>query len=159
MPQLSGDRPPQGFEHLLCVHPKGKKHWNGPGILTHFSHLATRGEEKHKCEKPLDQALDLVSFFSDVGEHVFDPFAGSGAIGLACLLLGRRYTGFDDDPIWVPRANVRLTGAISARDCDRIQRWLDADSEPVSAQKDGLGVARARSRALDKDNVRKGVYL
>ena len=78
MPQLSGDRPPQGFESLVCLHragPKGKpikKHWNGPGNLTHLAHTCLRGEGKHKCEKPLDQALDLVSFFSDAGDNVLD---------------------------------------------------------------------------------------
>jgi site-specific DNA-methyltransferase (adenine-specific) len=52
-----------------------------------------RGEDKHKAEKPLDQALDLVEWFSDEGETVFDPFAGSGTIGLACRILGRSYLG------------------------------------------------------------------
>lgn len=159
MPQLSGDRPPQGFEHVLLFHPPGKKRWNGPGNLTHFDHLALRGEDKHKCEKPLDQALDAVSFFSDIGEHVFDGFAGHGTIGLACRLLGRRYTGFELDPKWATRANQRLTGPISDRDLDRIIRWLERDSEPVSAQTEGPSLIRARNRALDKDNVRKGVFL
>jgi site-specific DNA-methyltransferase (adenine-specific) len=159
MPQLSGDRPPQGFEHVLCFHPKGKKRWNGPGSLTHLSHLALRGEEKHKCEKPLDQALDLVSFFSDVGETIFDPFAGNGTIGLACRLLGRGYTGIELDPEWAEKAQLRLTNHISDRDTERIARWLSQDSEPVSALKEGPSLVRAESRATDKRNVRNGSYL
>lgn len=129
MPQLSGDRPPQGFEHVCCFHPKGKKRWNGPGNLTHLAHLALRGEEKHKCEKPLDQALDLVSFFTEI------------------------------DPSWASRAGQRLTGAITPRDLERIRRWLDTDSEPVSSLTEGPSVARAQSRAFDKANVRGGVFL
>jgi site-specific DNA-methyltransferase (adenine-specific) len=157
MPQLSGDRPPQGFEHILCFHPKGKKRWNGPGNLTHLAHLALRGEGKHKCEKPLDQALDLVSFFSDPGEHVFDPFAGAGTIGLACRILGRRYTGFELDAEWASRATQRLLGNLSARDEERIERWVRSDSEPVSALAEGPSVARAQARARDKAMARTWV--
>ena len=80
MPQLSGDRPPQGFECLVVAHgsDKGRKHWNGAGNLTHLAHLALRGNGKHKTEKPLDQLLDLVSWFSDrgtldQGELIVDP--------------------------------------------------------------------------------------
>lgn len=159
MPQLSGDRPPQGFEHVMLYHPKGKKRWNGPGNVTHLAHVALRGEEKHKCEKPLDQALDLVSWFTDIGESVFDPFAGHATIGLACRLLGRFYVGIEQNPEWAMKSNQRLTGRISDRDQERISRWLEADSEPVSALSEGPSLIRAKSRAFDKDNVRKGVFL
>ncbi len=157
MPQLSGDRPPQGFEHLLCFHPKGKKRWNGPGNLTHFNHLALRGENKQKCEKPLDQALDLVSYFTDPGEWVFDPFAGSGVIGVACRLLGRNYAGFEIDPEWATKSQARLKG--DPKDVERIVRWLEHDSEPVSSLSEGPSLKRAKNRAEDKEAVRKGIYL
>src|SRR5579872_125018 len=77
MSQLSGDRPPQGHEMIVVAYGcgVGKKHWNGPGNLTHLAHLCLRGEGKHKAEKPLDQLLDLVTWFSDKGETVIDPFA------------------------------------------------------------------------------------
>lgn len=159
MPQLTGDRPPQGFEHILCFHPPGKKHWNGPGNLVAFQHLALRGESKHKCEKPLDQALDLVSWFSDLGESILDPFAGHGTLGLACRLLGRSYVGLEVDPDWATKAQVRLAGPLTDRDVERVRRWLDTDSEPVSALKEGPSLVRARARAQDKANVRNGVFL
>ena len=157
MPQLSGDRPPQGFEHILVFHPRGRKHWNGPGNLTHLDHTCLRGESKHKTEKPLDQALDLVSFFTDVGETVVDPFAGSGTIGVACALLGRSYVGYELDEGWAAKANARLLGDV--RDSARAERWLASTSEPVSALPEGPSRVRAEKRALDKANVRNGVYL
>lgn len=157
MPQLTGDRPPQGFEHICVFHPKGKKSWNGPGNLTGFHHLALRGEGKHKCAKPLDQALDIVSFFSKVGENVFDGFAGSGTIGVACRLLGRNYVGFEIDPVWAERAQKRLLG--DPDDLERICRWLENDSEPVSALKEGPSLVRAEARRRDKEAVRTGLYL
>lgn len=161
MPQLSGDRPPQGFEHVLCLHAKGKKKWNGPGNLIELKHLALRGEEKHKCEKPLDQALDLVSFFSDIGESIFDPCAGHGTIGVACRLLGRHYVGFEynlKDPQWAERAQKRIL-APSDTDFERIVRWLESSSEPVSSLLEGPSLIRAAARAQDKENVKRGVFL
>ena len=153
-PYLPGTAPPQGFESILLFHPKTPRHWNGPGNLTHFDHSALRGEDKHKAEKPLDQALDLVSFFSDAGERVFDPFAGSAVVGMACRILQRGYVGYENDPEWAARGNARLSGPLSPRDRDRLLRWIDADSEPVSALKEGPSLIRARSRALDKEFAR-----
>jgi site-specific DNA-methyltransferase (adenine-specific) len=137
MPQLSGDRPSQGFEHLLLLHAPGKKRWNGPGNLVSLEHKALRGEEKHKAEKPLDQALDLVAWFSDPGECVFDPRAGAGTIGLACRLLGRNYVGVERQKEWVDRATARLAAPLSERDAERLGRWAAA----TLARREQLGEA------------------
>ncbi len=163
MPQLSGDRPPQGFESLVCLHragPRGKpikKHWNGPGNLTHLSELALRGEGKHKCEKPLDQALRVVSYFSAPGENVLDMFSGSGVIALACYLLGRSCFAIELDPVWAASGSERYTYAVarrfSDRDEERIKRWLCSPDEPASALTEGPSLARAAARAVDKEHV------
>lgn len=137
MPQLSGDRPPQGFEHLIVLHAPGAKRWNGPGNLTNLEHTCLRGEEKHKAEKPLDQALDLVAWFSDPGECVFDPRAGAGTIGLACRLLGRSYVGVERTPEWAEHAQDRLVAPLTKRDADRFQRWQVA----TLARREKLGEA------------------
>ena len=125
-PQLSGDRPPTGCESVVIAYgsARGRKHWNGPGNLTHLSHKCLRGEGKHKAEKPLDQMLDLVSYFSDPGELVLDPFAGSGTTGLACSLLGRNFIGAEIDPVWAAKAETRIaTRPMSDRDTERYARW------------------------------------
>lgn len=141
MPQLSGDRPTTGWEALLVSlgadcddivlswgAKGGRKHWNGPGNLTHLAHKCLRGEGKHKAEKPLDQALDLVDWFSNEGETVFDPCAGSGTIGLACKILGRNYVGVELSAKWAEFASARIGQPggerdLSKRDRDRLVRW------------------------------------
>lgn len=126
MPQLSGDRPPQGAEAIIIAHAKrkGKKSWNGPGNLTHFDEACLRGEWKHKAEKPLDLMLRLVSYFSDAGEIVLDPMLGSGTTALACQVLHRNCLGIELDPKWASRANSRLFPAtLSARDSQRLRRF------------------------------------
>ncbi len=139
MPQLSGDRPPSGREDLLfflgeetCEDAilfhgtgKGRKRWNGPGNLTHLAHKCLRGDQKHRAEKPLDLMLDLVDWFSEPGETVFDPCAGSGTTGLACRILGRNFVGLEVDPIWADKANKRLKVPLSERDQERRRRWLE----------------------------------
>lgn len=142
MPQLSGDRPTTGHEMLTCYwgSQRGKKSWNGPGNLTALrheeadappvdvlEHKALRGDDKHKCEKPLDQALDLVEWFSEPGDTVFDPTCGSGTIGVACAILGRNFVGCEIDPDWAARAELRCLeaaeGVFSKRDQQRIDRY------------------------------------
>ncbi len=163
MPQLSGDRPPQGFESLVCMHrsERGKpvrKHWQGPGSLTHLDELALRGEGKHKCEKPLDQALRIVSYFSEPGENVLDLFSGSGVIALACHLLGRNCFAIELDEGWATKGQMRLAMAVqerllSDRDEERVQRFLARNDEPTSALSEGPSLARAAARKLDKEYV------
>lgn len=154
MPQLSGDRPPQGFELVTAYwgSQKGRKSWNGPGSLTHLDHKALRGEGKHRAEKPLDQALDLVAWFTNPGEKVLDPCAGSGVIGLACKILGRDYVGYEIDPVWAEKANARIeAGNLSKRDEERYQRWLlsSAKEKEASAVR-AVNTAKMRVKAEAK---------
>lgn len=173
MPQLSGDRPAQGFEHLIVFAGKaeGGKHWNGPGSVTHFDHEAPpeeaycpplhhkclRGDTKHKAEKPLDQLLDLVSWFSDPGETILDITAGSGTTGRACSLLGRAFVGLEIDAAWVHRATVRLQSPLNAGERERVRRWLDAPEERGKLTQPAE--ARKARRAADKARVRAWLGL
>ena len=141
MAQLSGDRPPTGCEMLIVAYGsgKGRKHWNGPGNLVSLTHTCLRGEGKHKTEKPLDQLLDLVSYFSDPDEVVFDPCSGSGTTGLACKLTGRQFVGLEIDPVWATFANTRIEcatvgvpGTLSPRDQTRLERWQASQMEAAA---------------------------
>jgi hypothetical protein len=169
-PQMSGDRPCTGAEAVLIFHaeavgarghkPKAKR-WNGPGSLTHFERRALRGKEKHPTEKPLDLALDLVSWFSDPGEAVIDPCAGAGTTALACRLLGRDCVALERDGNWARRARARVTGPLSDRDRVRAEEWVtwivaEAERVPVPSAPDGSDVKtyeRAQRRIADAARV------
>lgn len=143
MGQLSKDRPAAAYEGLAIMHRAGRKVWNGRGSYAywaadsdefpsdeaHFVCSGTRGKkDRHPNEKPLRLCLELVAKFSNRGELVLDPFAGSGSIGEACMLLGRQYIGFDQDQGWVEHARARLAaveaglgfGALSDDACLRL---------------------------------------
>ena len=161
MPQLSGDRPTTGFELVTCYWGSqgGRKSWNGPGNLTHLDHKCLRGEGKHKAEKPLDQMLDLVTWFSNPGDKILDPCAGAGTVGLACKILGREYVGFEIDPVWAEKAAARLAAPLSERDQERYQRWLDSQVKysEKKAIRDANTAKVRRKNARSKDNNSNGV--
>lgn len=148
MPQLSGDRPPQGSECIAVFGTTERLHWSGPGNLTHFDELCERGQDKHPTAKPLDLMLRIVSYFSDPGDVVLDPCAGRGTTLLAASLLGRFGLGFECDPAEAARAQARLASALSERDAERFARWQAlAAAETVDGERRAAVSAKAVARA------------
>ncbi len=106
--QMTGDRPAACYEGVACLAPKGTK-WNGRGSYGLWSCNSTRGKPgRHPSEKPIPLLLKLLALFTLPDSFVFDPFCGSGAIGVACKILGRHYLGLDQDPKWVEESNARI---------------------------------------------------
>ncbi len=111
MPQLTGDRPGMGYESIVCAHARGRSRWNGGGRVGVFAHNKnSNGGQKneHPTTKPVSLMLELVELFTDAGETVLDPFAGSGTTGVACLRLGREFIGIERDPKYFALACERL---------------------------------------------------
>jgi hypothetical protein len=97
MPQMTGDRPGNRCEGIAIFHAPGRKAWNGGG--THAFWTAMPENRKftlHPTAKPLMLCMRLVEQFTHPQELVFDPFCGTGNIGLACQALGRSYIGMDN---------------------------------------------------------------
>jgi DNA modification methylase len=117
MPQVSGDRPAQGFESFTLAHRSGRKRWNGGGRAAVYtcgalqSNWHERVNNNHPCPKPLSLMEALVRDFTDPGELICDPFAGSGTTGVACIRLGRRFIGWERDPKYFAIAVKRLRAA------------------------------------------------
>jgi len=108
MPQFSGDRPGMGYESMVFAHRKGRSKWNGGGRVGVFNHNKFDERTGHETQKPLPLMLELVELFTDHGDLVLDPFAGSGTTGVACLRLGRRFIGIEKDPKYAQIATERL---------------------------------------------------
>jgi DNA modification methylase len=54
-------------------------------------------KQDHPYEKPMALLERFISIYSNPGDTVFDPYAGSGKIGVACKRLGRKYIGCEKD--------------------------------------------------------------
>jgi DNA modification methylase len=114
-PQFTGDRPGMGYESIVVAHRSGRKRWNGGGKCGVFKHnehhmSSPDGSSPHPTTKPLSLMMELVSLFSDPGEIILDPFAGSGSTGVACNQLGRNFIGWELDANYHAIATRRLNG-------------------------------------------------
>lgn len=112
-PQFTGDRPAAGCEAFVVAHAKGKKRWNGGGRRNVFRHPVNgdaKGSKPHPSTKPLALMGEIVDLFTDPGDLILDPFAGSGTTGVACRMLGRRFIGWELSPAYHAIACRRLSG-------------------------------------------------
>ena len=130
-PQFTGDRPAVGVEAITLAHPPGRKRWNGGGkaAIYDFPIVANRNGHRsdrvHTTQKPLELMMALVKDFTEPGEVVLDPFAGSGTTGSAALRLGCRVILIEQD-------------AGHARTC-RERMEADDDGSTLQAKRAGQG--------------------
>ena len=66
------------------------------------------GDTLHPTQKPVMALLPLIMAYSQVGDIVLDPFAGSGTTAVAAATLGRRYIGIELEPKYAAIAQERL---------------------------------------------------
>jgi len=109
-PQFTGDRPAMGWEAVAILHADvdGRMRWNGGG--KHAVWTFPKENAEHPTQKPTALLEAFVCDFTDPGELILDPFAGSGTTGVACVRLGRRFLGWERDPKWYAGATRRLRG-------------------------------------------------
>lgn len=110
MPSLHGRWPGQSFEAIvLATHPGADACPIGGKALT-YTFTRELGKAPHPTTKPQTLMRALVTDFSEPGELVLDPFAGSGSTGVACGMLGRRFIGWELDAAYYEIARRRLSG-------------------------------------------------
>jgi len=74
------------------------------GMRTNIWRMKTAGQERpgksiaHPAKMPNAMAHDHVVTWSNPGDMVLDPFAGSGTTGVQALKLGRKFTGCELSP-------------------------------------------------------------
>jgi site-specific DNA-methyltransferase (adenine-specific) len=111
MPQISADRPANGWDGIAYIFPVGrKKYWHGGGMHGNWiGSVVTDGA--HPTGKPLAMLCQWVDRFTTWGETVCDPFMGSGTTGHACMLHGRKFIGIERDRRYFDSACERIARA------------------------------------------------
>lgn len=117
-PQFSGDRPATGHESITICHQPGRKRWNGGGKHAIWSHPIvlgrgrTGGVRLHTTQKPKPLMLELIGQFTDEGETILDPYAGSGTTLDAAKQLGRKAIGVELEERYCEIAARRLSQGV-----------------------------------------------
>jgi site-specific DNA-methyltransferase (adenine-specific) len=98
--------------------PKDWRHTkNGDFRITHPSNLWTdlsvpfwsmAENTDHPTQKPEKLLAKIILASSNLGEIVFDPFAGSGTTAVVAKKLGRKYVGVEIDEVYCCLAEKRL---------------------------------------------------
>ena len=68
-------------------------------------------DRDHPTQKPLDLMEWLVRTYTNPGDKILDPFAGSGSTGAACVKLDREFVGVELDPAYHATAQRRVANA------------------------------------------------
>ena len=118
-PQISGDRPAQGYESIATAWcGDTRMAWNGGGrrgvfvIQKHDPGMGHGGAPNpHPTTKPLRLMRELVALFSNPATMVADPFMGSGTTGVACAQLGRKFIGIEIERKYFDIACERIDNA------------------------------------------------
>lgn len=94
-PQISGDRPAQGWEAIGYMHRADvRPAWSGGGRAANFV-MPNAQNHGHPTTKPLDMVRQFVQWFTEPGDTILDPFAGSGTTLRAAIDEGRRAIGVE----------------------------------------------------------------
>lgn len=108
-PSTNTRRPVVGDERIYVL---GKPSaWHNLGLTTVWKMLPA-SIDGHPCAMPLSMAERLIAMFSDPGDLVLDPYAGSGTTLVAARLLGRRAVGIERDRNYCDLAVRRLEGTL-----------------------------------------------
>lgn len=130
-PQFSGDRPAAGFEAIVIAHQPGRKRWNGGGKHGIWSvpiALNRSGNEPryHTTQKPQELMEALIHDFTDLGEYILDPFAGSGSTLVAAKKLGRRAGGIEKQDHYARVAHERW---LATPEQPSLLRWTETPEQ------------------------------
>jgi len=100
-----------GKKHeFIILASKGSAKYNGKRINDVWEFKTVSGNsQEHQNQKPLDLISQCIEKHSNVGDVVFDGFAGSGTTLVAARNLNRNYIGVEIDEEYYSVAERRLT--------------------------------------------------
>lgn len=107
-PRMAGDGPMCSSEWICVARPRARLRRPGSRPGYYSDPIDNKDGIIVHGQKPLPLMRKLVLDYSEPGQLVIDPFAGSGTTLLAALLEGRRAWGAEVDPDTHARAVARI---------------------------------------------------
>jgi site-specific DNA-methyltransferase (adenine-specific) len=138
-----GQRYRRQHEMIMIAHRAGGRiRWNKDDRLVRnlLSQMPSR-EREHPNEKPVALIAEIVGAHSNAGDHILDPFMGSGTTGVAALRLGRKFVGIEIEERWFDVACRRIEAEVR-------QGRLDVDQRPYNAEADAIGSYNEAVKAI-----------
>ena len=101
-------KPINAWEAMVVGKRSGTK-FNGHAVHNVFTHKSPSPQDRiHSTQKPEGLLQEFVRLFSEQGDLVVDPFAGSGSTVVAAVSEGRIALGFENDPSMFDKAKTRI---------------------------------------------------
>ena len=97
---------PENFSLAMCEYAW----WSRDANAKVFTHSVTGYSKQHPTQKPVALMEWCLSHIPDANT-ILDPFMGSGTTGVACVRLGRSFTGIELDPDYFEIACERIREA------------------------------------------------
>ncbi len=120
MPESVKDRPTRVHEYLFLLAKSEKYHYDSESIREVADNGGFRNRRSvwsintkpfsgaHFATFPTELIRPCIKASTHQGDHVLDPFFGSGTVGLVCQEEGRKFVGIELNPEYVSLAAARL---------------------------------------------------
>lgn len=95
-------------------------------LISHSISATNAERVGHKTQKPV-RVMEWSLGFVPAARSILDPFMGSGTTGVACVRLGRRFTGIEIDPDYFDIACKRIEEAYRQGDL-----FVDTPAPPAA---------------------------
>lgn len=131
------------WQHEPCwyaVRKGSTGNWCGDRSQTTLWNIKSREDsgQGHGTQKPVECMKRPIENNSNPGEHIYEPFSGSGTTIIACEMTGRVCHAIEIDPVYVDVA---------------VQRWQNFTGKQASLEStDGYSGREAQTESLEADH-------
>lgn len=87
---------------------------------------------KHPTQKPLRLLYRIILASTNIGDTIFDPFAGSSTTGIAANLLGRKFIGVEQDESFLVLSRCRRELLENTIEAQKLLKKMSETPEEVT---------------------------